>query len=435
MSKTKSIVALGVVGAVGLAAMALYATRTSGEGEAATGRTAPACAEGMNPFQPATPTDTPRRLQDSFIYRDGTRVRAYDMEGRPGTVNTDGSISYADGTRVAHNSDTGDTTITSPDGAVSRTNISMPRRDGDYFVWSDGIKTFASAPGSGEGEIQDDGSIIYPDGTIIKHDPRTGTTTTVSADGVTSSRVESGARRGDDGSWRWNDGSIVPAHGDSEDTGDGWIKYPDGTVISHHAGTGLTKYITPDGAITVANNCARETVIVADTCLDVPIVIDKCMLGTWKLTGGGPLAYLQSKGLNIREATPDSYTMTFNDDGTMRSSGFGFDQTVVSKIPRGEMIGTTTGDVKGVAGMWSASSGKLSMCFTYGGQSSTQTTVRTSRGGGFSDSQNTGGLAGRGGSASYTCNGAKLITSDSMPNGDEMKHEYSRISRSAQVPR
>lgn len=425
----------GMAGVVGLAAVALYATQFSGEDDAAAQHSTPACAEGMNPHLPVVPTDTPRRLQDSFIYRDGTRVRARDPEGRPGTVNVDGSISYADGTRVAHNSATGDTTITAPDGTVSRTNVAMPRRDGEFFVWGDGIKTYVQRGSSGEGEIRDDGSIAYPDGTVVKHDPRTGTTTTVSADGTTATRVESGARRADDGMWRWNDGAVAPAHSGSEDAGDGWIKYPDGTVISHLAGTGLTKYIRPDGSITLANSCTSEVIITADTCLEVPVVIDKCMLGTWKLTGGGPLAYMKSKGLDIPQATPDSYSMTFNDDGTMRSSGFSFEQRVVTRVPDGRMIGDTQGTVQGVSGFWSTAGGKLSMCFTSGGNAETQTRVRTTKGGSFSDARHGNGLAGTGGSASYSCASDKLFTSDSMPNGDVMKHEYTRVSRPAQVPR
>lgn len=426
---------IGLVAVTGLAAVTIYAAQSSGEESGAEQRSTPTCTAGMNPHQPVVPTDSPRLNQDSYIYRDGTRVRARDPDGRAGTLNADGSITYADGTRVAHDSSTGDTTITHPDGRVSRTNVAMPHRDGDYFVWNDGAKTFASAPRSGEGEIQDDGSIVYPDGTIIKHDPRTGTTTTVTADGRTTTRVESGARRSEDGSWRWNDGSVIPAHGASEDVGDGWIRYSDGTVISHHAGTGLTKYISPDGTITLSNGCARERVVVADTCLDVPVVIDKCMLGTWKLTGGGPLAYLKSKGMKISSGTPDSYTMTFNDDGTMRSSGFNFSHQVETPIPHGKMTGNTLGSVDGVSGFWSASGGKLSMCFTSGGNSRTETLARTSKGGGFNGREQGNKLAGKGGTASYSCAGEKLNTSDNMPNGDVMKHEYTRISGPAQVAR
>lgn len=431
----RNLIFYGAAGAIGLAAVALYATQFSSEDDTAAQHSAPACAEGMNPHLPVVPTDMPRRLQDSFIYRDGTRVRARDPEGRPGTVNADGSISYADGTRVAHNSATGDTTITAPDGTVSRTNVAMPRRDGEFYVWGDGIRTYVERGGSGEGEIRDDGSIAYPDGTIVKHDPRTGTTTTVSADGTTSTRIESAARRADDGMWRWNDGAVAPGHGDSEDAGDGWIKYPDGTVISHLAGTGLTKYIRPDGSITLANSCTSEVIIAADTCLEVPVVIDKCMLGTWKLTGGGPLEYLKSKGMNITSATPDSYSMTFNDDGTMRTSGFNFSQQVKTPLPEGEMFGNTEGAVAGVSGFWSTSGGKLYMCFTSGGDSEVETRVRTPKGGGFNDQRRGNELAGTGGSASYSCASEKLSTSDAMPNGDVMKHEYTRVSRPEQVPR
>ncbi|HMS21298.1 hypothetical protein [uncultured Sphingorhabdus sp.] len=121
----------------------------------------------------------------------------------------------------------------------------------------------------------------------------------------------------------------------------------------------------------------HQSAVPTDTCLDVPVVIDKCMLGTWKPTGGGPLAYLKSKGMNIALGAPDSYSMTFNDDGTMCSSG----------------------------------------------------------GGGFNVQEQGDKLVGNGGTTSYSCTGDKLDTSDNMPNGDVMKHEYTRISGPAQVAR
>lgn len=121
----------------------------------------------------------------------------------------------------------------------------------------------------------------------------------------------------------------------------------------------------------------HQSAVPTDTCLDVPVVIDKCLLGTWKLKCGGPLAYLKSKGMNIALGAPDSYSMTFNDDGTMRSSG----------------------------------------------------------GGGFNVQEQGNKLAGIGGTTSYSCTGDKLNTSDYTPNGNVMKHEYTRISGPVQVAR
>jgi hypothetical protein len=401
------------------------------------GRSVPApsggrCSAGRGLDMPVTPSDIPRRVGDNIIYRDGTRVRALDPDGRPGRINADGSVTYSDGTRIAHNSGTGDTTITRPDGRTSRTNVRAPDlRDGEY-VWNDGMRTSATDPRGGSGKVNSDGSISYPDGTRISHDPRSGLTQTVHSDGRISNSRWSGARRDDSGSWRWNDGASAPGTdpggGMGSATDDGWIRYPDGTLISHDAGTGETKYVRSDRSVRISNPCEEEEHVIADSCLGMPAIVDKCMVGTWKLTEGGPMEWLKAQGVPaVTRDNMGAIVMTINDDGTFRSQGFNMDYQLEFRGADEIRKADTHGQVKGTSGLWSAKNGKLHACFTQGGEAEGSTTVSTKKGPRNSPFA-LGGVAGQDGSSSYSCSNTTFITSSPMPRGGDMRHKFTRIS-------
>lgn len=330
------------------------------------------CAPGSAPHRTVTPSDVPRRVGDNIIYRDGTRVRALDPLGRPGRINADGSVTYPDGTRVAHNSDTGFTSITTPDGNVSRTNVRTPGVSGSEFVWNDGMRAPATDPSGGRGTVQPDGTIAYPDGTRISHDPRTGMTETTRPDGTTSSNRWSGARRDDSGTWRWNDGTGAPGTdpggGAGSENGDGWIRYPDGTLISHHAGTGESKYVRSDGTVTLVNDCEDELRLTASSCLPGPSIIDRCMVGTWESSAAAFMQDLQAMGIPITRDSMGSMRLTINEDGTflMQPGAVDFGMTIPYG-PDGPVIADTTGSFAGSLGYWSASRRNLKVCFISGG--------------------------------------------------------------------
>ena len=390
------------------------------------------CPAGSDPHMPVTPADIPRRVGDNIIYRDGTRVRALDPAGRPGRINADGSVTYTDGTRIAHNSVTGDTTITRPDGRIARTNVRTPDLHGGDYVWNDGMRTSATDRSGGVGKVNGDGSISYPDGTRVSHDPRTGLTQIVHGDGRVSNSRWSGARRDDSGSWNWNDGASAPGAdpggGVGSATDDGWVRYPDGTLISHDTGTGETKYVRSDGSVHISNECEESEHVIADSCLGIPAIVDKCMVGTWRLTGGGPMEWLKAQGMPaVTRDNMGAVVMTINDDGTFRSQGFDMDYQLefrdIDEIRKAD----TRGRVKGTSGLWSAKNGKLHACFTRGGEAQGSTVVST-RKGPVSSPFALGGVAGSDGSTHYSCSTTTFETSSPMPRGGDMRHTFTRIS-------
>lgn len=388
------------------------------------------CSVDSRPHLPVVPSDIPRRVGDNIIYRDGTRVRANDLQGRPGRINADGSVTYRDGTRIAHNSATGDTTITRPDGRTARTNVRTPDLRGGDYVWNDGMRTSATDPSGGAGIVQPNGTIIYPDGTRVSHDPRSGLTQIVRGDGSVSNSRWSGARRDDSGSWNWNDGATAPGSdpdgGMGETTDDGWVRYPDGTLISHNAGTGETKYVRSDGTIHISTTC-KETEHVS-SCLGMPSIIDKCMVGRWKLTAGGPMEWLKAQGMPaVTRDNMGSFVITINDDGTFRSDGFEMDYQLQFRGSDGVRQADTLGGVKGTSGQWSAKNGRLHACFAQGGEATGTTVVSTSKGP-FSAPFALGGVGGQDGSASYSCSTTTLTTTSPMPRGGDMQHQFTRIS-------
>jgi hypothetical protein len=163
----------------------------------------------LGPHGSGVQSQPPQRERDGTIrFADGTRVPGHDPKGGAGRINSDGSVSYPDGTRISHNSRTGVTTIQYADGSTvsrrgagagaertiedSRSGVivhfgggtvqndpaSGPKEDGEgHYVFADGTKIPARDPAGNPGKINDDGSVSYSDGTTVRHDVRSGTTT------------------------------------------------------------------------------------------------------------------------------------------------------------------------------------------------------------------------------------------------------------------
>jgi hypothetical protein len=202
----------------------------------------------------ASKSTAPRRDGDSFVYADGTRVRATDPSGRDGTAGRDGTIRYADGTSYSHDSQSGIGTIGHADGSVSYAGPNVPRRDGDSYVYGDGMRVRATDHNGRTGTVQKDGSILYEDGTRVSHDSRSGDTKIFHADGrVEVVTANSPARDGD--TFVFGDGYRVRATDGEGRAGkvgtDGTISYADGTRVSHDVATGDTKVVHADGRIDV----------------------------------------------------------------------------------------------------------------------------------------------------------------------------------------
>jgi hypothetical protein len=209
-----------------------------------------------------TRTATPRLGGGVFTYADGTRVEANDPSGRTGTAHSDGTIEYADGTRVAHDSSTGETITTRPDGTETSHNSRLPTRTGDLFTFNDGIQVRATDRNGGQGKVNADGTISFPDGTRVSHDITTGDTKIFYADGHVELRQGSGAAVDRSGNFRWSDGVAIPgtdpSGGQGRMTRDGWIEFPNGTRVSHDTSSGDTKIVMPDGSVIVRNERTGE---------------------------------------------------------------------------------------------------------------------------------------------------------------------------------
>ncbi len=212
---------------------------------------------------PAGKGSAPRRDGNSFVFSDGTRVRAVDPSGRAGTVQSDGSIRYSDGTRVTHDPVSGESKIVHPDGSSTRANPNDPRRSGDSYVYGDGVRVRATDPAGKVGQVQGNGSIRYSDGTTVSHDVRSGDTKIVHADGsVEVVTANTPQRQGD--YYVWSDGQRAVATdrngGAGKVSADGTIVFADGSRVSHDVRTGDSKIVHADGRVeVVAGNAPHRT--------------------------------------------------------------------------------------------------------------------------------------------------------------------------------
>lgn len=279
-----------------------------------------------------------------FGSRDGTRIPATSPQGASGGINSDGSVSYSDGTRVEHNDDTGETRITFPDGHVETRqrgdgtsnpdynpelgvspdndpgHAPPPRYDAEQDAYIYGDNTGVKASHNGQrGAVQDNGDILYGDGTRYSHDAGTGRTVVTHADGSTDvydnqrqhSQDGPGIHHGhlhtgpgvdttasDDGgtdvhdrqtgttahfgggwvagagmgsakydnktdTFDFGDGTHVPASHNGvagKINGDGSVEYSDGTRVEHNNASGETRITHPDGSVSYQHRGDGEPV-------------------------------------------------------------------------------------------------------------------------------------------------------------------------------
>lgn len=389
------------------------------------------------------PSDRPRLAGDRYIYADGTQVRSHDREGRPAQLMPDGSLLYPDGTRIAHDSNSGNTTITGPDGRVTQSNIRMPVLVDGAFVWGDGVTLPGTDPGGGAGKISPDGSVVFPDGTTVTHDPTTGMTVTRHPDGRVTQVRDPGTNRGEDGNLEWDDGfrapSSDPSGGEHEPTADGWIRYPDGTMLSHNAANGGTKIIRPDGTLVTHNSdtCDTKEVPIAGGCLGERPVIDQCLVGTWRQVGGGPLDWIR-RNARMRDVTmPRSEVtpleITLKSDGSYFTSNGSMDMEFHRPDdPKTTEYDPVTGKVRGsipnTAGFWSAEGGTIRGCVATDGRATGAVTGSIPK---HTVTQpfSFAGSAGAEGKGQYSCSGTTMKTFHPMPKGSPMEYEFTRISK------
>lgn len=151
--------------------------------------------------------------------------------------------------------------------------------------------------------------------------------------------------------------------------------------------------------------------------------IDRCVVGAWRLTGGGPGEWLQRQGIPFTRMNISEFTITMNEDGTFTTSPFNSD----FRAEYGEMAGSGAGGTQGTTGRWAAEEGRLYGCTDSGGSSSGTVTVESSRGSRTAP-YSRGGLFGTEGSSTYSCSATTFHTEHPMERGGPMTHTFTRLS-------
>jgi len=156
-------------------------------------------------------------------------------------------------------------------------------------------------------------------------------------------------------------------------------------------------------------------------------VIDRCLVGVWRQSGGGPLEYLRRRGVPITAAAISPLELSMNDDGTFSTGSVGMDvemQTADNHghVMRGEGAGTTDA----TRGRWSAEDGALQGCFDSGGQATGNTRLEA-EGHVRNSPWNGGSMAGVSGGTTYTCSESTFTTSSPTRYGP-MTYQFSRVA-------
>lgn len=284
-------------------------------------------------------------------------------------------------------------------------------------------------------EAFEDGTIEYPDGRTINFGaPIPGETWTISRTSTHNRTLKSfvitpGWANYECGVWG---NSLAPRDPNVALKVDGessWNSWPAETDCRERRSIHYRTMAihTGDANATLTLNAERR--IACENCLGADSVIDRCLIGTWTQTGGGPTEWMRRNGVPITRDNVGGLQMTFADDGTFTSQPVGIDIQMSYPAGRdGPTVADSLGSIRGVGGRWSASRGQLTTCVDSGGQARGDTQWT------FPGMSGTTGFrfnAGTGGVSSYTCSGNSLRTTIRMSQGGDMVHEFTRVTEPA----
>ncbi|MGQ0534005.1 MAG: hypothetical protein ACT4OF_15130 [Caulobacteraceae bacterium] len=213
---------------------------------------------------------------------------------------------------------------------------------------------------------------------------------------------------------------VQPEHQDS------WTRWPGEIDTRDSAGAGrryrMVGLITEPGR-EVEFTLEAERREACSACL-TRSVVDRCVVGRWRQTGGGPLEYLRSRGVPITIANQTELVITLNDDGTFSTNAINTDVEMEQTMPRGRTLRSTgIGQTSAVSGRWSAEDGELLGCIDSGGIPEGMTYFEAA--GQTRMSPWSGGVAGTGGATTYTCSDSTFTTSSPTAHGP-MNYEFTR---------
>ncbi len=158
-------------------------------------------------------------------------------------------------------------------------------------------------------------------------------------------------------------------------------------------------------------------------------VIDQCVVGTWEMTGGGPMDFLRSQG--IPQVTRDAMgrlVMTMREDGTYTTRPVPLDYQITIPDDEDPMVSDAEGQIGATSGRWSAEEGVMTVCLDEDAGATAQTTTQF-RGGTMNQNHRSFGMAGTSGTPSYTCSDTTLTTSTPMGSGTNMTYTFQRLTR------
>jgi hypothetical protein len=153
-----------------------------------------------------------------------------------------------------------------------------------------------------------------------------------------------------------------------------------------------------------------------------PLAVDKCLVGSWKQTGGGAAEWMrQNLKMAQVNAAPSNGTLTFNGDGTFSTSKVDSKAEVTAKDATMQATGQMSAQA---AGQWSAAGGTLTLCMT---SADSKGTIELKGAGGEKIKMAMPQMKPANTSMTYDCAVDTLTTTQPMPKNTTMTTTYARV--------
>jgi hypothetical protein len=155
--------------------------------------------------------------------------------------------------------------------------------------------------------------------------------------------------------------------------------------------------------------------------------IDACLVGTWEMTGGGPMEWLSRRMGSTRFTRNNNTTLriTMNDDGTFSGESVGIDYQTVTPHPKGPIVGDAQARTSRVSGYWSAKDGVMRACDN--GVSARGTVTVQTRGITKTVPANVN-QGPTNGETRYTCTATNYTSRIQMHDGSTMEYRFRRVT-------
>ncbi|MBI3677053.1 MAG: hypothetical protein HY243_10630 [Proteobacteria bacterium] len=158
-------------------------------------------------------------------------------------------------------------------------------------------------------------------------------------------------------------------------------------------------------------------------CIGVQAV-DRCLVGTWKMTGGGPQEWMRQnmKGAPIVQTSASNNTITLSADGTF-STGVVHSSATITATKGDTMRGTGNMTIQ-ASGKWSAAAGKFNICPV---TMSSSGKVNIEEPNGRTMTMAMPKMPVKNSTMTYTCAGNTMKTVKAMPRGTAMTTIYTKV--------